>query len=423
MKPGCRVVIVGGGFAGLHAARGLRRAPVQATLIDRRNFHLFQPLLYQVATGALSPGDIAAPLRWVLRRQKNARVLLGEMTDLDAARRRLILADGDVEYDALVIAAGAVPSYFGNDGWQEYAPGLKSIEDAVHMRSRVFHAFEAAEREPDPERRRAWLTFVVVGAGPTGVELAGALGDISRDTLRGDFRSIRPEESRILLVDLGDRVLSSYPASLSAAAERSLIALGVRPLLGVRVKAVDADSVTVAGPKGEERIATRTVLWAAGVAASPLSRVLERRVGAKLRRDGRVIVERDFTIAGHPETFVIGDMAYYEQDGAALPGTSPVAMQEGAWVARALAARCAGSEVEPFRFRHKGDMATIGRASAVAVLGPLRLDGFVAWVFWLFVHLLYLVGFQNRLLVLVQWGFQYFTFNRGARLITGEPDA
>jgi len=414
-----RVVVIGGGFGGLYAARALRGAPLDVTLIDRRNFHLFQPLLYQVATGALSPGDIAAPLRWVLRRQKNTRVLLDEMTGLDPDARLVQLTGGSkIAYDSLIVATGAVPSYYGHDEWRPYAAGIKSVEDALEMRRRIFLAFEAAEREPSEAARRAWLTFVVVGAGPTGVELAGSLAEIARDTLRGDFRAIRPEESRILLMDQSPRVLPSYPEKLSERAERALRRLGARPVLGVRVVNIDAEGVTVRSSRGEDRISARTVLWAAGVKASPVSRTLAETAGARLRPDGCVIVERDLTVGGRPEIFVIGDLAYLEQDGTPLPGVCPVAMQQGGYAAKVIQARLAGALVGPFRYHNKGNMATIGRASAVCELGRVRLHGFVAWVFWLFLHLMYLVGFQNRVLVLMQWGFQYFTFNRGARLIT-----
>ena len=410
-----RVAIVGGGFAGLQAALGLGRAAVEVTLVDKRNFHLFQPLLYQVATGALSPGDVSSPLRRVLRRQKNTRVLLGEMTDLDAGRRRVLLADGELEYDSLIVATGAVTHYFGNDAWRLHASGLKTVEDALEMRRRIFLAFEAAEREPDAEKRRQWLTFVIVGGGPTGVELAGALCEIARDTLRGDFRTIRPEESRILLLDQAPRLLAAYPPELSEQAERSLVKLGARPMLGVRVLEIAGETVKMQTARGVETIDARTVLWAAGVTASPASRILERRAGARLHRDGRVVVASDLSVEGQPEIFVAGDLAYVEQDSKPLPGVAPVAMQQGRYLARVIC----GGERKPFRYVDKGNMATIGRASAVVDMGRLRLHGWPAWVFWLFVHLLYLVGFQNRLLVLVQWGFQYFTFNRGARLITG----
>ena len=413
-----RVVILGGGFGGLYAARALRRAPVDVTLVDRRNFHLFQPLLYQVATGSLSPGEIAAPLRAVLRDQKNASVLLGDAVDLDAGERRLILADGTVAYDTLIVATGARNFYFGHDEWQSGAPGLKSIEDATRMRHKILYAFEAAEREIDPDRRRAWLTFVIVGAGPTGVELAGALAEIATDTLRNNFRSIHPEESRILLLDGSPHVLPSYPESLSVAAERSLIGLGVRPRTNVRVTAIDAESVTLSTPNGSERLPTRTVLWAAGVTASDFGGILARRCGAELDRQDRVKVARDLTIPGHPEIFVIGDLGLVLQDGKPLPGVAPVAMQQGRYAARAIEERLRGRPLAPFRYHDKGSLAVIGRAAGVADFGRLRFHGRPAWLLWLFVHLMYLVQFRNRLIVFIRWGFQYLTFDRGARLIT-----
>jgi len=415
------VVIIGGGFGGLYAAKALRRAPVEVTLIDRRNFHLFQPLLYQVATGALSPGEIASPLRFVLRRSLNTEVLLGEVVDLDVAGRRVILRDGEAAYDTLIVATGSSHHYFGNDQWEPLAPALKTIEDATEMRRRILLAFEKAEREPDAEARSAWLTFVVVGAGPTGVELAGALGEIANDTLRHDFRHIIPPESRILLLEGGDRVLPAYPTDLSARAEESLIRLGVRPITGAVVTAIDEAGVTVRRGAQEERIAARTVLWAAGVAASPLGRFLAEQGGAQLDRAGRVIVEPDLTIAGHPEILVIGDLANFShQTGKPLPGVAPVAMQEGRYAAELVRQRLAGKTVAAFHYHDKGSLATIGRAAAVADFGRIHMHGMPAWLTWLFVHLLYLVEFDNRLLVLIQWAYNYITRNRGARLITGD---
>jgi NADH dehydrogenase len=411
-------VILGGGFGGLYAAKALRRAPVDVTLVDRRNFHLFQPLLYQVATGSLSPGEIAAPLRAVLRDQKNASVLLGDAIDLDAAERGLILADGTVGYDTLIVATGARNFYFGHDDWQPDAPALKSIEDATRMRHKILYAFEAAERETDRDRRRAWLTFVIVGAGPTGVELAGALAEIATDTLRNNFRSIHPEESKIVLLDGSPHVLPSYPESLSVAAEHLLIKLGVRPRTNVRVTAIDAESVTLGTPDGSERLPTRTVLWAAGVTASDFGGILVRRCGAELDRQGRVKVAPDLTVPGHPEIFVVGDLGLVLQDGKPLPGVAPVAMQQGRYAARAIEDRLRGRTPAPFRYRDKGSLAVIGRAAGVADFGRLRFHGRPAWLLWLFVHLMYLAQFRNRLIVFIRWGFQYLTFDRGARLIT-----
>lgn len=407
-----RVVIVGGGFGGLYAAKALAHTPVEVTLVDRRNFHLFQPLLYQVATGSLSPGEISAPLRAVLRSQKNATVILGDAVDLDAAGRRLILTDGAVPYDTLIVATGARNTYFGNDAWSKVAPGLKSIEDATEMRHRILYAFEAAEREHDPIRRRAWLTFVIVGAGPTGVELGGALAEIAQDTLRHDFRSIHPEESKIILLDGSPHVLPVYPVSLSEAAERSLVKLGVQPRTGVRVTAIDEQGVTL---NGTERIESRTVLWAAGVTASAFGKVL----GAPLDRQGRVTIGPDLTVPGHPEIFVIGDLALAVQDGKPLPGVAPVAMQQGRYAARAIGERLRGRTPEPFRYHDKGSLAVIGRRAGVADFGRLRFHGAIAWLLWLFVHLMYLVQFRNRLIVFIRWGFQFLSFDRGARLITG----
>jgi NADH dehydrogenase len=410
-----RVVILGGGFGGLYAAQALRRESVQITLVDRRNFHLFQPLLYQVATGSLSPGEIAAPLRSVLSRQKNAQVLLGEATGLDAARRTLQLDGEELPYDFLVVATGMQHHYFGHDEWSAHAPGLKSVEDATRIRTKILRAFEMAERERDPGRRQAWLTFVIVGGGPTGVELAGALGEIANYTLRHDFRAIRPEEARILLLDGSDRVLSSYPPKLSDAAVQQLIRLGVRTRTGVRVTSVDDHGVNL----GAERIEAETVLWAAGVKGSPFGQVLQAEAGAQLDRQGRVIVEPDLTVPGHPEIFVIGDLANYShQGGQPLPGVAPVAMQQAVYVARHIVGRA------PARFEYfdKGSLAVIGRAAAVAHIGPFQLRGRVAWLTWLFIHLLYIVEFESRLVIALKWGLQYFTFSRGARLITGPAE-
>ncbi|MCZ2073529.1 MAG: NAD(P)/FAD-dependent oxidoreductase [Bryobacterales bacterium] len=415
-----RVVIIGGGFGGLQAAKMLSRSAAQVVLIDRRNFHLFQPLLYQVATGGLSPGDIASPLRSILRKQKDAAVLMGTAVDIDVDNRKVILENGELEYDSLIVATGCTHSYFGHPEWELSAPGLKTIEDATGIRRKILFAFEAAEREANPERRRALLTFVVVGAGPTGVELAGSLGSIANDTLKDDFRSIRPQEARILLLDAAPRVLPTYPPELSARAEKSLIALGVRPILNCTVVGVDDEGLDIENGSGPGRIASHTVLWAAGVAASELGGVLSKRTGALLDKAGRVIVESDLTIPGWPEIFVIGDLAHFEQDGKPLPGVAPVAMQQGRYVGKLITARLKGTRVPSFRYLNKGNLATIGRASAVADFGFVRFGGHFAWITWLLVHLMYLVGFQNRLVVFLKWAYEYLTFNRGARLITGE---
>jgi NADH dehydrogenase len=417
-SPATRVVIVGGGFAGLHCAQALRRAAIDLTLVDRRNFHLFQPLLYQVATGALSPGDIASPLRYVLKRQRNTRVLLAEVLDLDVAGRRVLLSDGALDYDTLVIAAGATHHYFGHDEWRTYAPGLKGVEDATEIRSRILLAFEAAERETDPERRHEWLTFVIVGAGATGVELAGALAEIAHDTLKNDFRAIRPSDAQIIVLEAAPRVLPPYAPTLSEKAKRSLERLRVTVRLGAAVTRVDESGVVVRQNERDEHIAARTVLWAAGVEASPLAGVLARATGAPVDRNGRIIVQPDLSLPGYPEIFAIGDMAHAEQDGALLPGIAPVAMSEGRYVARTIRRRLARAPIRPYRYFDKGQMATIGRSAAVADVRGIRFSGFVAWVAWLFVHLLYLVEFENRVLVLVQWAWNYVTRNRGARLIT-----
>lgn len=414
-----RVVILGGGFAGLYATQCLKDAPVEVTLVDRRNFHLFQPLLYQVATGWLSPANVASTLRAVLRRQKNARVLLGEAVDIDVRNRRVLLRDGVIEYDTVVVATGSTHHYFGNDHWEALAPGLKTVEDATEIRKRIFLAFEAAERESDPETLQALLTFVIVGGGPTGVELAGALGEIANDTIRHDFRNIDPSRARILLVEGSTRILPPYPPELSAKAELFLKRLGVTALTETVVTDVRADAVIVKRKQNLDRIPCRTVIWAAGVQASSLGEGLAKSTGAKRDRAGRVIVEPDFTIPGHPEIFVIGDLAHYShQTGKPLPGVAPVAMQQGRYVAKLVGGRVEGKSVPPFRYKDRGNMAIVGRASAVADLGRLHFAGFFAWLTWLFVHLMHLVEFENKVLVFIQWGWYYFSRNRAARLIT-----
>jgi NADH dehydrogenase len=430
-----RVVIVGGGFGGLQAARALRRAPVEVTLVDRRNFHLFQPLLYQVATGSLSPGEIASPLRGILKRQRNASVVLAEVTGFDLASRQVLLGhlpneadSGALEYDSLIVAAGASHSYFGNDSWEEHAPGLKVVEDALRIRRRMLSAFEAAELETDPERRRAWLTFAVVGAGPTGVELAGQIGEIARYTLKRDFRSIDPSQAVVLLVEAADRVLTAYTPSLSAKATRALEHLGVTPMLNTKVVDVGEDSITIArGDRDSAAVPARTVIWAAGVAASPLARALADATGEEADRAGRVTVDPDLTLPGHPEVFAIGDMVRVS-DGAGgvlpLPGVAQPAMQEGRYAGRAIAARLEGRATSgPFRYRDKGNLATIGRNAAVADIKGFRFAGFVAWLTWLFVHLLFLVGLQNRAVVFLRWTLSFITRGRAQRLITGEETA
>ena len=417
---------MGGGFGGLYAARALRRAPVDVTVIDRRNFHLFQPLLYQVATGSLSPGEISAPIRSILRRQKNTRVLLGEASDIDPHTRRLFLNDGgEFEYDSLIVATGSKSSYYGNDRWRAWAPSLKTVEEATAIRHKILYAFEAAEREEDPNQRRAWLTFVIVGAGATGVELAGALGEIARETLRNDFRSIHSPDARILLLDGSPRVLPPYPEDLSARAERSLIDLGVRFIGNVQVTEVDSGGVTYRNQAGAtEVVSAKTVLWAGGVTVTSFGRKLAEKTAAKTDKHGHIEVNPDLTIPGFPQVYVVGDLAAARNpDGSHLPGVAQVAMQGGAYAARTIVARLEGAaDVKPFHYFDKGDLAVIGRGRAVARIFGLHLAGLPAWLVWLFVHLMYLVQFRSRILVFAQWGMEYISFNRGARLITGNID-
>jgi NADH dehydrogenase len=414
-----RVVIVGGGFGGLFAAHALKRVPVQLTLIDRRNFHLFQPLLYQVATGGLSPANIAAPLRVLLKRQKNAEVRLGEVAEIDVANHQVMLTGGGkIGYDTLIVAAGSAPHYFGHDEWQEAAPPLKAMADADEIRRRVLLAFEAAEITTDPDSRRACLTFVVVGGGTTGVELTGCLSELAHHTLKRDFRHIDPGSARIVLVEGGERVLPSYPLKLSAKAAAALTRLGVEIQTGAIVTGVEPNAVTIRRGSRTEHIRTRTILWAAGVQASPLGRLLAEKTGAKVDKEGRIVVQPNLTVPGHPELFVLGDLAHFDhQDGKPLPGVAPVAMQQGRYAADLIGCRLRGQSLPPFHYKNRGSLAVIGRNAAVADLGWLRLSGLLAWLLWLFVHLLYLVQFQNRLLVLAQWMSSYITRNRSALLI------
>jgi NADH:ubiquinone reductase (H+-translocating) len=436
-----RVVIVGGGFAGLYAARELGRAGdlVDVTLVDRRNFHLFQPLLYQVATGALSPGDIAQPLRSILRRQRNTTVLLGEALGIDVERREVRMSDGGpIPYNTLIAATGARHAYFGNDAWAAFAPGLKTIDDATEIRRRILIAFEAAEREADPALRRAWMTFVVVGAGPTGAELAGALGEISRDTLRHDFRSIRPSDARIVLVEAMDRVLPPYPPDRSRSAAAQLQRLGVEVRTSTRVVHVDDRCVRVvpvmpeghdpaaAGPAAEEEIPARTVLWAAGVLASSFARSVAEATGAATDRAGRVFVEADLTVPGRPEVFIVGDAAVQPwKPDRPTPGVAQGGIQGGTHAARTVLRRLRGEATPPFRYQDRGDVAVIGRLSGVtniAWLGPFgRQGGFTAWLLWLGIHIVYLIGFANRIVVVVRWAWSFLTRGRSTRLITGSP--
>ena len=407
-----RVVIVGGGFGGLYAARALGRAALDVTVVDRTNHHVFQPLLYQVATASLSPSQIAYPIRGVLRHQRNTRVLLAEVAAVDAANHKVRLTDGELPYDYLILAPGARHSYFGHAEWEPLAPGLKTLADALDIRGRILLAFERAEREPDPERRRALLTFVVVGGGPTGVELAGAIGEIACKVMPRDFRSFDSREAQTILVEAGPRILPAFPASLAQKAERSLERLCVEVRTGEPVTRMEPDAVWIGG----DRVASATVLWAAGVAPSPLARSL----GVPLDRAGRVVVNADLTIPGHPEVFVIGDLAACtDSAGRPLPGLAPVAIQQGEYAARAIVRAARGERSAPFCYRDKGTMATIGRNAAVVDLGRLRISGYPAWLMWCFIHILWLIGFRNRFLVMIEWAWAYFRFERSARLITG----
>ncbi len=426
-----RVVVVGGGFGGVQAVRKLRRAPVDITLIDRRNFSLFEPLVYQVATGALSPGEIASPLRGIFKRDENVRVVLGDVTGFDLERRRVLvdrLSNGggsfEIPYDSLIVAGGSNYSYFGHEEWRPLAPDVKTLENALEVRRRILTAFEAAEYEPDPDTRAAWLTFVVVGAGPTGVELAGQIAEIARDTLHRDFRTIDTRAARVLLVEMADRVLTSFPPRLSERAARALEHLGVTPLTGHRVVEITAEGVTLAADSGPaEHVPARTVVWAAGVVASELAGLLAAEAGAAVDKAGRVAVEPDLTLPGHSEVIALGDMVQVHDAAGKpvqLPGLAPVAMQQGRYAARAIVERLGGREPQPFRYRDKGNLATIGRARAVADIKGLQLSGLFAWLTWLFVHLFYLIGLQNRLLVFIRWTFSFVTRGRGARLITGD---
>jgi NADH dehydrogenase len=410
-----RVVIVGAGFGGLRAAQALRGAPIRLTVIDRNNYHVFQPLLYQVATAELSPADISAPIRAILRRQRNARVLLAEVTGIDVERRVVLARDRgagrthEIPYDYLILATGAGPSYFGHDDWEANAPGLKSLPDATAIRGKVLLAFEAAEMEPDPEAQRALMTFVLVGGGPTGVEMAGAIGDLAHRTLVHEYKSIDPTTARILLVEAMPRILAAFPESLAMRARDELARLGVEVRTGAAVAQVDAEGVVVAG----ERIPARTVIWSAGVTASPAGEWL----GAQTDRAGRVFVHSDLSVPGQPRVFVIGDTAHAEEKGKPLPGVAPVAMQEGTYVGRLIPQRLAGEITPPFHYVDKGNLATIGRTSAIADLGWIRLWGLLGWVVWAVVHIFYLISFRNRLLVMLQWAWAYVTRRRGAQII------
>jgi len=420
-----RVLILGGGFAGLNAAKKLKRAPVEVTLIDRRNFHLFQPLLYQVATGSLSPGEISAPLRGVLSKHKNTEVLLGEAAEIDPDAKRVTLRDGACfDYDTLIVATGSKTSYYGNEEWRQSAPSLKTVEEATAIRHKILYAFEWAERSATEAEAREWLSFVIVGAGATGLELAGALAEIANETLRHDFRRINPTEARIVLMEGGNRVLAAYPPDLSEKAEILVKRLGVEVMKGVMATAIDNTGVTYKRGDTTEKLKARTVLWAGGVTATTFGRTLAERTKAETDRSGRIIVRPDLTIPNYPDIFVVGDLAAAkEKDGKPLPGVAQVAIQGGTYAAHTIRARLKGNkDVPPFRYFDKGDMAVIGRAAAVANVFGLHFWGLPAWLLWLFIHLMYIVQFQSRVIVFIQWGFQYMTFSRGARLITGTGD-
>jgi len=418
-----KVIIIGGGFGGLSAAQALKSAPVDVTLIDRRNYHLFQPLLYQVATGSLSPGEVAAPIRGILGRQKNTRVWLGDVADIDPAAKRVLLADGaSLEYDFLIVAAGSQTSYYGHDEWQKWAPGMKSVEEATTVRHKILYAFEVAERLPDdPAQRRAWLTFTIVGAGPTGVELGGAIGEIARQTLKHDFRSIDPKDAQIILLDASPRVLMAFPEDLAQKAVRSLEKLGVQTRMGAMVHEVTRDGISYQANGSTQTLPTKTVIWAGGVTVSPLAKMLAQRTGAETDRGGRIKVGPDLTIANFPDIFVVGDMAFsIDKHGQPLQGVAQVAMQGGAYAAKAIVRKIEGKpKPAPFSYFDKGNIAVIGRAAAVANVFGVHIWGLPAWLVWAFVHLAYIVEFQSRILVFIQWAIQDLTFSRGARLITG----
>lgn len=419
-----KVVIIGGGFGGLYAAKHLgKNNAVDVTLIDKRNFHLFQPLLYQVATGTLSPADIASPLRGILSDNTNTHVLLDEVQDVDATTKTVIMKEGLVNYDSLIVATGVSHHYFGNDQWKPYAPGLKTVEDALEIRHRIFAAFEAAEKETDPDLQQAWLNFVIIGGGPTGVELAGAISEIAYSVLKKDFRKIDTAKARVLLLEGMDRVLPPYDPSLSAKAQQSLESLGVDVQTSSLVTNIDGDRVTVKQGDNQTELHAKTIVWAAGVKASGMGKVLGDRLEAKLDRAGRVIVEPDLSVANYPDIFVIGDLANFpHQSERPLPGVAPVAMQEGQYVAKLIKQRIQGKEMQPFRYAEIGSLAIIGQNAAVVDLGFVKFSGFLAWFVWIFAHIYYLIEFDNKMVVMVQWGWNYFTRGRGARLITGEQD-
>lgn len=413
------IVIIGGGFGGLNAAKALRNAPVKVTLIDKRNLHLFQPLLYQVATGGLSPADIASPIRAILRKNKNTRVVMAGVKDIDIRSQKIFLEDRVINYDSLIVATGSTHHYFGNDNWSRFAPGLKTIEDALLIRKKILTAFEKAELAEDEKTRGRLLTFVIVGGGPTGVELAGTVGEITRYTISREYRAFDPKKTRILLVEGLSRILPSFDEKLSEKATKSLNELGVEVLTGTRVTEIYSDSLTLSVNDKFETVETGTVLWAAGIKASPLGKKITRDNLDVLDSSGRVIVERDLSVPGFNNVFVIGDLANYSyQTGSPLPGLAPVAIQQGQYVAKLIKARLANKAIPAFKYIDKGNLATIGRSRAVGKIGRFKVSGFLAWLIWLFIHLMYLVGFENRLLVFIQWAWNYFTWNRSARIIT-----
>ncbi len=416
-----RVIIIGGGFGGLYAAQNLGRQNVEVLLIDKRNFHLFQPLLYQVATGGLSPGDIASPLRAVVSKYKNIRVVKGEVQNIDLARKKVFLENEAYSYDQLIVAAGAQHHYFGNDQWAPKAPGLKTIEDALEMRRRIFQAFENAEKESDPQLRQAWLNFVIIGGGPTGVELAGALAELAYETLKNDFAAMDPSETRITLIEGAPRILGSYPEQLSVKAQKTLEKLGVNIKTDSLVIDIDDNQLRVQQGDASETIRAKTILWGAGVKMAGLADILARESDAVQDRTGRIHVSANLQLENYPEVFVIGDMAYLEdKNGEALPGVAPVAMQQGKYVAKLIRRQLKGKPVKPFRYLNKGSLAVIGRNAAVADFGFAHLAGWPAWLVWIFVHIAYLIEYENRLLVLIQWASNYLTRKKGARLITGD---
>ncbi len=415
------IVVLGGGFGGLYAAKILSEGKVKVTVIDKRNFHLFQPLLYQVAAGWLSPGDIASPLRVVLSDYQNTYVLKAEVTDIIPKEKKVIFRDGEITYDTLIVATGSYHHYFGHDSWAQTAPGLKTVEDALEMRRKILLSFEAAERETDPEKQKEWMTFLIIGAGPTGVELAGTIGELTRTTLKDDFRNINTEDAKIILVEGLDQILPTYPKKLSAKAEKFLKKLGVTIKVNTMVTDINGSNAIISRNGNSETIQSRTILWTAGVKASSLGKALSENTGAELDKSGRVVVNPDLSVPGHPNIFIVGDLAHLSLEGQEpLPGVATVAMQEGKYVAKLILNRLKGKETKPFKYEEKGNLAVIGTNSAVADLGKFQFAGFFAWLVWAFVHIRYLIEFDSKVIVLFRWSWNYFTRKRGVRLITGE---